>query len=437
MMPAVRQQRTVRLIKDKNVLIRSCHVMAMSGPGSPIATAPAERLPELASGGLRTAFILMFAIGARAIYWNQRPPDMRLFLEPWMSHILHYGPIEAFAHPFSNYEPAYLYLLALVSFAHGWLATMTIIKILSVAGTLFLALAVADVLRTAGAEARAALLVLVLPSVVINDALLGQCDALWAGACIFALAAVIRGQTLRSMIWCGVAISFKALAVFIAPVVIGAMIGRRVSWWQWTIPALVFAATLVPPWLLGWPAMDLLTVYLGQAKLEPLIAGRLGNPWMLVTMFGDDSAGRFYILGISAATAAAIPISVYAKRSFRDPSMLVLLAALSGTALPFLLPKMLERYYFLGDIMTLVLALSVKDRRATLAALAVQMASVLSHMTYLYSFDHPYPALGGTVCATIGLVAMCRLAAPSSLRLDLRPALKRANPWIDTSRQVQ
>lgn len=425
-------------IKDKNVLIRSCHVIDMSGPVPLVATAPTERLPELASGRVRTVLILMFAIAARAIYWNQRPPDMRIFLEPWMNHILHYGPIAAFAHPFSNYEPAYLYLLALGSLAHGWLATMTIIKILSVAGTLFLALAVADLLKAAGAEPRGALLVLVLPSVVINDALLGQCDALWAGACIFALAAMVRGQTLRSMVWCGVAISFKALAIFIAPVVIGAMIGRRAPWWQWMVPALVFLTTLALPWLLGWPAMDLLTVYLGQAKLEPLIAGRLGNPWMLVTMFGDDSAGRFYILGITAAIAAAIPIAVYAKRNCRDPGKLVLVAALSGTVLPFLLPKMLERYYFLGDIMTLVLALSVKDRRATLAALAVQMASVLSHMTYLYSFDQPYPALGGMICATMGLVTMCQLAAPSLLRVDLRSAFRRMGTSFGcSSRQLQ
>src|SRR5690242_4099932 len=125
-------------IKDKNVLIRSCHVIDMSGPVPLVATAPTERLPELASGRVRTVLILMFAIAARAIYWNQRPPDMRIFLEPWMNHILHYGPIAAFAHPFSNYEPAYLYLLALGSLAHGLLATMTIIKILSVAGTVFL-----------------------------------------------------------------------------------------------------------------------------------------------------------------------------------------------------------------------------------------------------------------------------------------------------------
>jgi hypothetical protein len=390
------------------------------------------KAPDAISGPRSIGIILAFAAIARAVYWNQRPPDMAIFLEPWMNHILRYGQIAAFGHPFSNYEPAYLYLLALGSFAHGFLATMTIIKILSVAGTIFLTFALADVLKAAGVQARAAVLALVLPSVVINDALLGQCDALWAGACIFALAAMMRGDTLRSVVWCGVAISFKALAVFVAPVIIGAMIGRRAPLWQWFVPAIVFLATLVPPWLLGWPAYDLLTVYLGQATLEPLIAGRLGNPWMLMTVFADDQARHFYIVGIGAALAAGVVIGALAKRGWRDPRFLVLLTALSGTLLPFLLPKMLERYYFLGDVMTLALALSFRNRNATIAVLAVQMASILSHMTYLYSFEHPWPSLLGAVCASAGIVAMCRLAAPdfSSLlpQLPIRRSASSAPP---------
>src|SRR5205823_11227972 len=140
-----------------------------------------------------------------------------------------------------------------------------IIKILSVAGTLFLTSAVADLLKAAGVDRRGTLLVLILPSVAINDGLLAQCDALWAGSGILALAAMIRGRTARAMIWCGIAIAFKAQAAFIAPVMIGAMIGRQPPRWQWTLPAVAFLATLVPAWLLGWPAGELLTVYLGQA----------------------------------------------------------------------------------------------------------------------------------------------------------------------------
>jgi hypothetical protein len=378
----------------------------------------------------QVVLLVLFAVIARGVCWFRRPPDMSIFLEPWFNHIVHYGPIAAFAHPFSNYEPAYLYLLALGSLAHGLFAPMMIIKIISVLGTLFLTLAFADLLKAAGVKGRYALLLPVLPSIVFNDALFAQCDALWAGACTFALAAMIRGRTLSSMIWCGVAIAFKAQAAFFAPVMIGAMIGRRAPWWQWPVPALLFLATLLPAWLQGWPATKLLTVYFEQAKLDQ-IPGRLGNPWMFGTIFAEHSAHHLFFLGYLAAAAAALAIAALAYRAARDPKQLILLTAIAGTALPFLLPKMLERYYFLGDVMTLALALTWSSREASIAVRAVQLASILSTLTYIHFYHHPYLARGGTACAAVGLIAMCRLAAPdlkagiASLRGVLTGAFKR------------
>ena len=243
-----------------DVLSLVCHKFAMTSP-TDMAVAT-NTMTERRPFALKLAALLIFAAFERVAVWHQRPSDMGIFLEPWMAHIVHYGPIQAFAHPFSNYAPAYLYLLSVGSLFHDFLATIDIIKTLSVLGTLFLTFAVADLLKAAGADRRGALLVLILPSVAYNDALLGQCDALWSGCCILAVAAMVRGRTLKSMLWCGLAISFKAQAAFIAPVIIGAMIGRRAPLWQWAIPALVFLATIAPPWLLGWPGSQLLTVYL-------------------------------------------------------------------------------------------------------------------------------------------------------------------------------
>lgn len=388
----------------------------MTAPSSLAVAASAEPSNVRRSGRLELAAILLLAVLVRAVFWTQRPPDMGLFLEPWFAHIVHFGPINAFAHPFSNYEPLYLYFLALGSLAHGLFAPIAIIKFLSVAGTLFLVIALAELLKAAGVDRRGALFALVLPSVAINDTLLAQCDALWAGSCILGLAAMIRGQSLRAMVWCGIAVAFKAQAAFMAPLIIGAMIGRRVAWWQWGVPALVFVATLVPPWLLGWPAGKLLTVYFDQAAYDR-IPGRLGNPWMLGTMFADHASRNWFALGYAAAAIAAVTIGALAARGARDARLLILLGALAGTALPFLLPKMLERYYFLGDVMTLALALSLNNRPAWSAMRSVQMASILTHLAYVYFFYDPYPALLGALFATAGLIAMCQLAAPDFARL--------------------
>jgi hypothetical protein len=381
----------------------------------------AAQARERASSRLQLTAILALAVIARAMFWNIRPPDMSIFLEPWFAHIVNYGPIGAFAHPFSNYEPAYLYLLALGSLAAGLFTPMAIIKTISVCGTLFLTVAFGELLKAAEVPRRNALLLLVLPSLVFNDALLAQCDALWAGACVLALAMLIRGRTLAAMGWCGVAIAFKAQSAFIAPVIVGAMISRRAPWWQWLVPAAVFLVTLVPPWLLGWPGGKLLTVYIDQAASVG-IPGRLANPWMLGTIFADHASRDWFWIGYAAAGAAALLIAIVAVRTARNPTMLILLGALAGTALPFLLPKMLERYYFLGDVLTLAVALSVRSRPAFYAMVAVQIASVLSHVTLIYFFYEPYPAIPGAMFAAVGLAIMGRLAAPEfiSIIADLR-----------------
>jgi hypothetical protein len=351
---------------------------------------------------------MIFCLAAliRSLFWAVRPPDMSIFLEPWFAHIVHYGPVQAFAHPFSNYEPAYLYLLALGSLASGVLAPMTIIKIISVCGTLFMTLALAELLQAAKTERRNAWLLLLLPSVIFNDALLAQCDALWVGACIFSLAGMMRGRTLAAMVWSGVAIAFKAQAAFIAPVILGAMIGRRAPLLQWTVPSIVFLVTLVPPFMMGWPGLKLLTVYFDQAAWDH-IPGRLANPWMIGTIFADHASRSWFWVGYAAAGIAAAAITWLAARNARNGPMLILLAALAGTALPFMLPKMLERYYFLGDVLTLALALSLRNRSAVYAMLSLQTASVLSHVTLMYFFYEPYPALIGALFAAASLAILC------------------------------
>jgi len=144
------------------------------------AERPAQARPIL-SWPVQLAAIVSLSIYLHSLLWWTEPRDMSLFQRPWFEHIVQYGSVGAFAHPFSNYTPAYLYLLAIASLFHGTMAPMYLIKLLSVAGTAFAAVAVADLIKATGGNPRGALLLFLLPSAVINSALLAQCDALWAG----------------------------------------------------------------------------------------------------------------------------------------------------------------------------------------------------------------------------------------------------------------
>ena len=366
---------------------------------------PSPRIPAFAqSQPVQFAAIGSLALYLHSLFWWTEPRDMGLFLKPWFQHIVHYGPVAAFSHPFSNYTPSYLYLLSIASLTHRLVAPMFAIKVLSVIGNVFAVWAVADLIKTCGGLGRYAILLLAIPSFVINAALLAQCDALWAGACVLAVSGMIANRPIKALLWCGIAVSFKAQAAFIAPFIIGVLIGHRRALWQWLIPPAVFIAMMFPAWLAGWPAWQLAMVYPGQAAWGDF-PSRLANPWMFGTVYAVEAARQLYWLGFAAAGAASIGIGMLSSRSVRDPRIMLLLALLSALALPFLLPKMLERYYFLAGLISIALAVSYTSRATVFIALAVETASLLSLLTYMYFYDDPYLTLVGTVFAASALVA--------------------------------
>ncbi|HUP68133.1 MAG TPA: hypothetical protein VM145_07980 [Sphingomicrobium sp.] len=373
--------------------------------------------------GAVLAAVVVYAYG---LSFPALSDDMRRFLLPWFDHIVRYGPVGAFAHPFSNYSPPYLYLLALTSLAHGVLPAATLIKLLSLAGTLFLAVSFGDLLKAIGVPARKAVALLALPTVIMNGALMGQCDALWSGACILAVAAMIRGRTATSLAWCGVAVAFKAQAVFIAPFIIGVLVQRRLPLWHWAIPALAFAVLMLPAAIAGWPVSDLLTVYFRQAG-EFDFAGRLATPWVWVGMSLHDAAQKFYVWGYALAAAVAVGIAVL---SFRAKQAALLPAALmSAIALPFFLPRMHERYFFLADVLSLALAFTLRNRMAITAAVAMQVASLLSLLSFFFLsfYQRPFPTLVGSLFAAAALIATWRMLRNDEDRL---PPPREATPAL-------
>ena len=376
------------------------------------------------SWSVQLTAILGLALYLNALMWWTESPDMRDYLLGWFEHIVTYGPIGAFAHPFSDYEPTYLYLLAGISILHRDLDPMSLVKLVSVGGSVFAAIAVSDLVGATGGRRRYAVLVLIMPSVVINAAMLGQCDAFWAGACVFAVSSMVRGQTARSMAWCGVAIAFKLQSVFIAPFIVGCMLGYRAQLWKWAIPAVVFSALLVPAWLAGWPAWKLAMAYPLQTAAQNF-SGNLANPWILASLYPPQIAKQYHWIGISAAVATAISIVALSAAVVRNPRAMVLLALLSSLALPFLLPKMHERYFFLADLLSLAAAISYREPKVFWMAGATQLASLLSLLTYVY-FTSAYPTLVGVLFATAALV-LCLLLTKRSI--DVRCPLVRSEAW--------
>ena len=353
---------------------------------------------------------------AAAMAWFALPSvtvDMAVYLLPWFDHIAAVGPVAAFAQPFSNYTPLYLYLLtALTAFA-GLVQTLTLIKLLSLAGTVALAFAVRDLLlRLQAPQAnRGAALIAVLPSLTLNADLMGQCDAMWAAACVMALAAAVDRRHATMLAWCGLALGFKAQAAFVAPFFVALAINRRIPFRLWPIAPAVTVATMLPAWAAGWPARDLAMVYLRQAEHFQALSMNAPNIWALVQAL---PLGGVPLVGLALAAAVGGGAAYVARVSVTrlDQRMLIAAALLAPLIMVGLLPRMHERFFFLADVLSLVLALACRDRASWRIAILVQAGSSLGIIGYL---------VGSNILSMLGVPAMIA-ATVFTLQIVVKPA---------------
>jgi Gpi18-like mannosyltransferase len=180
------------------------------------------------------------------------------------------------------------------------------------------------------------------------------------------------------LVWCGIAVSFKAQGLFLGPFVALRLVQDRTPLKYWAIPGFVYAGAMLPAALAGWPVADLASVYLRQAQWNPTLVSTAANPWSLAQYLAADSAYKWTWLGIAAAAGAGLGYIAAFRRRENSAADLVALALLSACLMPFLLPKMLERYFFLADVLAFALAILQRDRRSFAILGLVQGSSVLA-----------------------------------------------------------
>ena len=195
------------------------------------------------------------------------------------------------------------------------------------------------------------------------------------------------------------AFSFKLQTVFILPLWAVLWMAGRTRFRDLLCFPLAYAATCVPALLLGKPLGDILGVYVGQARDG---AGALNyNCASIFSMvpYGtqiDEGFGARLGIFLAFALVAALLVLAFLFRDRLDDGALLLCGAVLTLGVPFFLPYMHDRYYFLADVLTLTWACI---RPAGLPpAVLVQLASLSAYLTYLRMKYTLILTLGGQRC---------------------------------------
>ena len=269
----------------------------------------------------------------------------------------------------SDYTPPYLYLLQLVSRVKDY-PPQYLVKAISMAFEVLMAYALMKIsaLKVKGEGARLMIfqIAMLLPTVVFNGAYWGQCDVIYTSFCLMAVYMGMTRRSARSMIFFGLALSFKLQTVFFMPVMLVLWLRRDIKLRHLVLIPAAYMVMMIPALWGGKSLNHVLTVYMQQAGNYNFITMNAPNLYqflpdldsvMLYNMFSPMAM----MLGFACVMAMCALVCVYRDRLSDDAAVLVCLAMLSG--IPYFLPKMHERYTFGADVLSLVAAVYAPRRR--------------------------------------------------------------------------
>jgi len=263
-----------------------------------------------------------------------------------------------------NYNPPYMYILNII--ARSNFSDLYLIKVVSVIFDFLLAFFAMKIvsLKTSSINFHVMtfLLILAIPTVVLNSSMWGQCDSIYSAFALGSLYFGLKEKSKLTYVFIALAISFKAQAVFLLPMIPVFVFTNKIKLQDCYMFFAVYLATLLPAIIAGMPIMTALLTYVDQANYFSQLNMNLPNAWRFVEHVDYES---FRTVGLYVAGLAVLGLLFFTfihKNRLLGLVDFVRLAYLFAIIMPFLLPKMHDRYYFLADVLSVLLFLYDKRR---------------------------------------------------------------------------
>ncbi len=335
---------------------------------------------------------IVLAVAIRYSLVDYQSFDFIKYTRDWYNTIKVEG-FSAFGRNFSDYNPPYLYLLYIISRLIPNTSTVLATKLPAMIADFVSAWLVYRVVRLKYIDSPvpflAALTILFVPTVVINSAFWGQLDALYTCALLATLYLVLIKKYGLAVLMYGVSLSFKVQAVFLFPFLVALLIRKEIPWKYFLLIPLAMIFALVPAWIAGRPPLELLLIYPSQTGEYKQLAMNAPSVFSLI-----PASGRFYIYyyhtALIAAVAAGIFYSILIAKSPAKltPPILLELALIIVMLIPFILPKMHERYFYAADVISVIFAFYFP--RYLFVPIIMVTISTLSYLPTLFDIE-PIP----------------------------------------------
>lgn len=338
----------------------------------------------------------LVALAIRAVTFRYQSSDYLLALRNWYNFIASHGGFASLKYDFADYNAPYLYVMAALTYLP--VHSLTGIKLVSVLFDFILAFFVyrlVEIRRDKKLAILAALAIVFLPTVFLNSAAWAQADSIYAAFAMGSLYYAIKKKPWLSCVFFGISLAFKLQAIFVSPVF---LILAMTGWMTWrallAIPA-AYLALDIPAILLGASPHKLLTVYFRQSGEYAQLT--LNAPSVFQFFHINNGANVIRtaaVLFTLALVLVTVALVVFSRVPMTGPRI-ILLTTTSAILVPYFLPSMHERYFYLADTLSVVAAFYA-PRKLWYLPILVQFASVMSYLPPLFP-------LSPGACTTAGV----------------------------------
>lgn len=372
--------------------------------------------------------LLFLAAGAAALVFMRvcmlyfTSNDYNNFLSKWLAEMRTLPGFEALRVKIGDYNLPYLYFLFILSKLH--LNDLVLIKwfscIFDFAAAYFVMKCVEVKTQNVAARYGAFLLTLALPTVLLNGAYWGQCDSILAAFCAAALYYALCGRGAASVVAYSLAFIVKLQAIFLAPVMIICLIIGRIRLRHTLLFPAVFFALMIPALLAGRSLKSCVAIYLMQAAQYKRLTMNAPSFYQLFYKvdFEPFNAAAIMLAGLAALLLVFVCLKYKARIGNEQ---LVTLFYFSSLLIPYFLPRMHDRYFFLADILSVTVFFY--NRKKWYVPLVTVLASFNAYMSYLSGYTFTF--INQIYTSLALLILLCVLSVDLIQKLSPQPPADR------------
>lgn len=360
-------------------------------------------------------FLSLCALGIRYAVFKYPSHDIYAFIFPWIRNFRENGNLAYLKNMQGDYPPLYMTLLALMSYLPAgpeittqrytyFLYDMFYVKTLSFIFDFVLAFGIYKLVSLKNKDNHLLCFIsyvvpLFLPTVLVNSAFWGQCDVIYVSLVVWSVYFVLKDKGITASIFLGLAFSHKLQTIFIIPLYGYLWLKQKYKLRYFIISFLTVFVTFLPAYIAGASFTAPFEKYgnLTQEYMNPnynsgsIYAFIQDISFKSSDVSSDPNKYANYVYrlihygGIIFALAMSFFFFMILYKKDIQPTVekMVSIGAFYAILLPFTLPHMHERYFFMADIM--VLAYCLVNKKKYWLIFVAQLASMITLMPYIFN----------------------------------------------------